>query len=127
MPTILLWLAVTLVVLVFIALGETVAAADPADRPPSVNGALTPKRRTRRVVENDDYAAFTRRVVAAQGRRIARGDVEGLAALLALGADIEAATTIAVKGLRDFGYSWAEIADRIGVTRQAAQQRWGQS
>ncbi len=28
-------------------------------------------------------------------------------------------------GLRGFGYSWAEIATRLGITRQAAQQRWG--
>ena len=28
-------------------------------------------------------------------------------------------------GLREFGYSWADIAGRLGVTRQAAQQRWG--
>jgi hypothetical protein len=27
-------------------------------------------------------------------------------------------------GLRDARYSWAEIAARLGVTRQAAQQRW---
>ena len=92
---------------------------------PTVNRALTPNRRVRRVVENDDYAAFTRRVVAAQGRRIAGGDVEGLADLIALGAEIERATATAVAGLRDFGYSWAEIASRIGVSRQAAQQRWG--
>jgi hypothetical protein len=25
------------------------------------------------------------------------------------------------------GYSWAEIGSRLGVTRQAAQQRWGQA
>jgi DNA-binding XRE family transcriptional regulator len=30
-----------------------------------------------------------------------------------------------VAGLRRAGYSWAEIASRIGITRQAAQQRWG--
>ena len=95
------------------------------DRPAGVKPPLTPNRRRRDVVQNDDYAAFTRRVVAAQGRRIASGDIEGLAALLALGQEIEAATAVAVAGLRDFGYSWAEIASRIGVTRQAAQQRWG--
>ncbi len=27
--------------------------------------------------------------------------------------------------LWEFGYSWAEIASRLGTTRQAAQQRWG--
>jgi hypothetical protein len=29
----------------------------------------------------------------------------------------------AVKGLRAYGYSWAEIGSRLGTTRQAAQQR----
>jgi hypothetical protein len=29
-----------------------------------------------------------------------------------------------VIGLRNAGYSWAEIAARLGVTRQATQQRW---
>jgi hypothetical protein len=33
----------------------------------------------------------------------------------------------AVNGLRKAGYSWVEIAARLGVTRQAAQQRWGRS
>ena len=39
--------------------------------------------------------------------------------------EIDAAIGGAVTGLRDYGYSWAEIGSRLGVTRQAAQQRWG--
>jgi hypothetical protein len=31
---------------------------------------------------------------------------------------------LAVIGLRGAGYSWTETAARLGVTRQAAQQRW---
>jgi hypothetical protein len=31
----------------------------------------------------------------------------------------------AVKGLRTHGYSWPEIGVRLGISRQAAQQRWG--
>ena len=31
----------------------------------------------------------------------------------------------AVNGLHTYGYSWAEIASRLGITRQAVQQRWG--
>ena len=89
-----------------------------------VKAALTANRR-RRVVENDEYAAFLRRVVRAHGRRIGDGDVEGLAELVALSADIDRAIGEAVGGLRRFGYSWSEIAGRLGVTRQAAQQRWG--
>jgi biotin operon repressor len=33
----------------------------------------------------------------------------------------------AVKGLRGHAYSWAEIGARLGISRQAAQQRWGSS
>jgi hypothetical protein len=77
------------------------------------------------VVENAEYAAFARRVVAAYARRVAAGDVEALPAMVGLSVDLDAAICHAVTGLRGFGYSWAEIATRIGVTRQAAQQRWG--
>ncbi len=97
----------------------------PAERQNSVNRALTRNRRTRARVENDDYAAFARRIVAAHGRRIAAGDVERLRDLVTLAEEVDHATTVAVAGLRRVGYSWAEIASRLGITRQAAQQRWG--
>jgi hypothetical protein len=57
-------------------------------------------------VENDDYAAFAHRVVAAAGRRVAAGDVEGLADLRALAGEVEAALATGVAGLRATGYSW---------------------
>jgi hypothetical protein len=94
----------------------------------TVNSALTPQRRSRlrrTVVENDDYAAFSRRILAAHGRRIAQGDIEGLADLAALSADVDTAIGTAVTGLRAAGFSWADIGSRLGTTRQAAQQRWG--
>ena len=90
----------------------------------TVNTSLTGHRR-RRVVENDEYAGFLRRVIAAHGRRVATGDVEGLADLLRLSQELETAIDTAVTGLRACGYSWTEIASRIGVSRQAAHQRWG--
>jgi hypothetical protein len=76
-------------------------------------------------VENDNYAAFIQRVIAAHGRRIARGDIEGLATLADLADDINIALQDAITGLRAAGFSWADIATRLGITRQAAQQRWG--
>lgn len=91
----------------------------------TVNPALTLHRRSRPIVENDDYGAFARRVVAAYGRRVAAGDPDALRALVALGSDVDAAISAGVAGLRAAGYSWADIATRLGVTRQAAQQRWG--
>jgi len=84
-----------------------------------------PRRRNPRPVENDAYTAFCRRIIAAAGRRIAAGDVEGLPDLLALADELDKATADAVHGLREFGYSWAQIASRLGTSRQAAQQRWG--
>ena len=84
-----------------------------------------PKKRHKDDVENPDYAAFARRIIRAHGRRIAEGDVEGLAELLSLRDELDVATQTAVDGLRTFGYSWGEIASRLGTTRQAARQRWG--
>ncbi len=84
--------------------------------PASENGvkdALTPHlppRHSRRsgrpggpVVENDAYSAFLRRAIRAAGRRVAGGDVEGLADLLSLAGELDRATDAAVRGLRDVG------------------------
>ncbi len=91
----------------------------------TVKSALTPKRR-RRHVENDEYALFARRVLRAYGRRIAGGDIDAIADLGGLLGEVETALSRAVTGLRDtHGYSWAEIGLRLGVTRQAVHQRWG--
>ena len=94
------------------------------DSPDTVKATLTPNRAAR-VVENDEYAAFARRVLRAYARRVADGDVEALTLMLGLSAEIDTAIAQAVTGLRGFGYSWAEIGSRLGITRQAAQQRWG--
>jgi hypothetical protein len=90
----------------------------------TVNKPLTPKRRSR-VVENDEYAAFLRRVIRAYSRRVAEGDIEAITVMAALAGDLEEATRQAITGLRGWGYSWADIAMRLGITRQGAQQRWG--
>ena len=92
--------------------------------PDTVKNPLTP-RRAGRVRENDEYAAFARRVLRAYARRIADGDIDALTLLTDLAAEIDTTISAAVKGLRGFGYSWAEIGSRLGVTRQAAWQRWG--
>jgi hypothetical protein len=104
---------------------DTSSPASPAGQN-TVNQPLTSKR-ARRLVENDDYAAFARRILRAYARRVADGDVEALIAMTSLAKDIDAAIGQAVTGLRAFGYSWAEIGARLGITRQAAQQRWGQA
>jgi len=101
----------------------------------TVNGALTlnrapgdsrpPRPRRRDVVENDEYAAFVRRIIRAHARRVATGDVEALTDMVALSTLLDEAIRDAVTGLREHGYSWDEIGSRLGISRQAAHQRWG--
>ena len=98
--------------------------ARPPERPSGVNRPLTPKRRYR-IVENDEYAAFLRRVIRAYSRRVAAGDIEAITTMANLADHLEDATRQAITGLRESGYSWADIAMRLGITRQGAQQRWG--
>ena len=93
--------------------------------PDTVKTTLTPKRAGRvreneRVRENDEYAAFARRVLRAYARRVATGDVEALTLMTDLADEIDSAISQAVAGLRALGYSWAEIGSRLGITRQAA-------
>jgi hypothetical protein len=82
-------------------------------------------RRPRRVVENDEYTAFLSRAIRALGRRVYGGDIDAITDMAQLSGDLDNAIRLAVNGLRSRGYSWAEIGTRLGVTRQAAQQRWG--
>ena len=103
---------------------QPTGAGEPGRRS-SVKARLTPNRRPR-PVENDEYARFIRRVLRAYARRVAAGDVDALADMTGLAAELDEAIGQAVIGLHGAGYSWAEIAARLSVTRQAAQQRWGQ-
>ena len=76
------------------------------------------------MTENADYMAFMRRIVRSAAKR-AGADVEALPALIALQHEIDSLMVSAVARCRDDGYSWGEIAQRLGTTRQAAQQRYG--
>ena len=106
--------------------GASTSPATQLPRPRTVKKTLTPKR-PRRQVENDEYSAFIRRIPRAYARSVGDGDVEALALMAGLADEIDTAIAEAVKGLRARGYSWAEIGSRLGITRQAAQQRWGTS
>jgi len=105
------------------------ASTSPEDQPwgpNTVKSGLTPKHPPR-LVENDEYETFIRRILRADARRVGGGDVEALALMLGLAEEIDTSIAEAVKGLRGCGYSWAEIGSRLGITRQAAQQRWAAS
>lgn len=74
--------------------------------------------------EADKFGAFVRRVTRAYGRRVADRDIEALAGLAQLQADVDQVMTAAVAGLLAAGYSWADIGRQLGMTRQGAQQRY---
>lgn len=76
-------------------------------------------------VEADEFGAFARRIMRAYGRRVADRDIAALGGLAALREEVDAATKAAVASLRTQGYSWADIGRELGVSKQAAQQRWG--
>jgi len=86
------------------------------------------RKRTKRDVENREFDAFVRRILRAYARRVANGDVEALRSLALLSSEVDSVTRLAVAGLRQspYSYSWSEIADRLGISKQAAQQRYGE-
>lgn len=75
--------------------------------------------------EAPDMGAFVARTLRAMVRRAAEGDQEVLAVLRNLDQVLDEATVEAARGLHDFGQSWAFIGNELGITRQAAQQRFG--
>lgn len=89
-----------------------------------VSESTKPRRRVR---ERDalQFIASVARMIRAAGRRCADADEVELAALLALRDEVDRAVDVAVAGMRERGHSWAWIGQGVGMTRQAARQRWG--
>ncbi|GAA5205886.1 hypothetical protein [Microbacterium kyungheense] len=81
-------------------------------------------RRARRERETMEYLGFASRAIAAAGRRVGDADEFELAELVALRAVLEEAILTGIQGQRARGRSWAHIGDALGITRQAAQERY---
>ncbi|SMQ73447.1 hypothetical protein [Agreia sp. VKM Ac-1783] len=77
-------------------------------------------------VETEEYLSMLRRMIRAGGRRVAQADEPELAALMSLRAELDDAIVTAVTGQRaELERSWAWVGSALGITRQAAQQRYG--
>jgi hypothetical protein len=77
-------------------------------------------------VETSEYLSMLRRMIRAGGRRVAEADELELAELLALRAEVDEAFAVAVVGQREaLGRSWAWVGAALGISRQAAQQKYG--
>lgn len=77
------------------------------------------------LTESDQYGRFVRRIMRAYGRRVADRDIEGIRGLVDLRAELDAQICESAQRLQAQGYSWAEVGRVLGITRQAAQQRFG--
>lgn len=80
--------------------------------------------KTRKTYEAPDMAGFLRRIAKALVRRAAEGDLETLSAIRQVQADLDAALEQAAAAAHDAGYSWTEIGRELGISRQAARQRF---
>lgn len=84
------------------------------------------RRRPRKNVETTDFIGFLRRIVRGMARRVQDGDLEALGDMArALEyAEDELAKSVAVLRSEPFCYSWAQIAEQLGITPQAAHKRY---
>jgi len=82
-------------------------------------------KRPKRDRDNFEYDAFTRRILRAYAHRVASGDIEALRCMATLSAELDAMLRLAVAGLRAATYTWDAIGEALGVSRQAAQMRYG--
>lgn len=64
------------------------------------------------------------RQLAGLGRRAADGDTEPLVQLYRLGREIDVQLSAGVVAARAAGASWTTIGAELGMSRQAARQRW---
>jgi DNA-directed RNA polymerase specialized sigma24 family protein len=78
---------------------------------------------TRPVVENREYAQFMARILRSMARRAA-SDIDALPMLLGAQDEVETLMREAIARCRAEGYSWTDIGDRLGISRQAARQRF---
>lgn len=79
----------------------------------------------RQTYETPEYAAMLSRLIRSYARRIADGDPTDLADAVRLQQQLDQAIGEAVAAMRDqSGFSWADLARELGVTRSAVQQRY---
>lgn len=104
-------------------------ASGPASRS-TVKNSLTPNRR-RRSVENDEYASFIRRVLRAYTRRVAAGDIDALADMTGLAAELEVSVSPGPRPIATAGHNQPGLAPQrarcplVSLRRSAAVSHQG--
>ena len=78
-------------------------------------------------VETSDYLKMVSRMIRAAGRRVADADEHELAQLVDLRDHLEQSIKFAIQGQRSSGRSWSHVGQALGLSRQGAFQRYGNS
>ncbi|MDR3631594.1 MAG: hypothetical protein P4L42_14840 [Desulfocapsaceae bacterium] len=77
--------------------------------------------------ETSEWLKMLSRMIRAAGQRVADADEPELAQLVALRDQFDQAMKIAIQGQNKQGRSWSHIGEVLGVSRQGAYQRYGES
>lgn len=64
------------------------------------------------------------RFVRSLGRQVRDCDPEDLRLLVAVGAAVESSITDSVLAMRNSGFTWQQIADALGVSKQWVHQKY---
>lgn len=78
-------------------------------------------------IETPEYAAMMRRMVARYGERVGDADPVDLTTMVEIGREFDHAIRVAVRGLRDAGFTWREIGEALGTSKEAALMRFRES
>jgi hypothetical protein len=76
-------------------------------------------RRDERVVETADIGKGVARLMRTYANRVGAADIEELAALWEIREGADAAMVTVVDGLLARGFTWTEMARRLGIRRQS--------
>lgn len=83
------------------------------------------RRRSRRErPECPEVGSAARRMIRALVRRAEEGDTESIEQLVETRRHLDGAITNAGRALHSFGYSFTELGDVLGTSRQAARERF---
>jgi|GEM_PF-2149562 len=90
-----------------------------------VNKPFTRNRMKR--VETSEWLGMLARMIRAAGKRVADADEHELARLVGMRDELETAIKVAIDGQRRIGRSWDHVGRALGISRQGAFKRYGQS
>jgi hypothetical protein len=77
------------------------------------------------VIETPEYADMLERMIRAYAKRVGDGDPVDLERMVEVRRAFDRAVVEAVRGMREAGCSWREVAEGLGTTRQSAQMTYG--